>query len=116
MIAVEPRAAATVRNLIVAAAPWVAGRVVALMAGDAVAVASGSPRPAGPVGGPIPWAQCDTPGAGLQCARIRVPLDPSTCVDQAIAAYLTELTTPPRGAVCPSNQQPFDPDFTLGGG
>ena len=42
--------------------------------------------------------------------------DPSTCVDQAIHAYLTELITPPKGTVCQSNQQPFDPDFTLGGG
>jgi hypothetical protein len=37
--------------------------------------------------------------------------DPSTCVDKAMADYLIELITPPRGAVCPSDHQPFDPDF-----
>jgi pimeloyl-ACP methyl ester carboxylesterase len=38
--------------------------------------------------------------------------DPSACVDQAMVAYLTELITPPRGTVCQSDQQPFDPDFS----
>jgi hypothetical protein len=28
-----------------------------------------------------------------------------------MAAYLTELITPPKGAVCQSNEQPFDPEF-----
>ena len=37
--------------------------------------------------------------------------NPSTCVDQAMVDYVTELITPPRGTVCQSNQQPFDPDF-----
>jgi hypothetical protein len=37
--------------------------------------------------------------------------NPSTCVDQAMAAYLTELITPPKGTVCQSNEQPFDPEF-----
>jgi pimeloyl-ACP methyl ester carboxylesterase len=37
--------------------------------------------------------------------------NPSDCVDAAALAYLTELVTPPRGTVCQSNQQPFDPDF-----
>ena len=37
--------------------------------------------------------------------------DPSACVDAATSAYLVELTTPPRGTVCPSDRQPFDPDF-----
>ena len=37
--------------------------------------------------------------------------DPSTCVDEAMADYLTELITPPRGTVCQSDHQPFDPDF-----
>jgi hypothetical protein len=37
--------------------------------------------------------------------------NPSTCVDQAMAAYLTQLITPPKGAVCQSNEQPFDPEF-----
>jgi pimeloyl-ACP methyl ester carboxylesterase len=35
--------------------------------------------------------------------------DPSTCVDEAWVAYLTELITPPTGTVCQSDQQPFDP-------
>jgi hypothetical protein len=25
--------------------------------------------------------------------------------------YLTELIVPPKGSVCQSNQQPFDPEF-----
>lgn len=37
--------------------------------------------------------------------------NPSTCVDKAMADYLTELTTPPPGSVCQSDQQPFDPGF-----
>jgi pimeloyl-ACP methyl ester carboxylesterase len=40
--------------------------------------------------------------------------NPSECVDKAMADYLTELTTPPKGTVCQSEHQPFDPD--LGGG
>ena len=59
----------------VLAAALVAGCVVAFLAGDAVAGGSGSPRAAGPVGAPIPWAACVPPSEGLQCARIRVPLD-----------------------------------------
>jgi pimeloyl-ACP methyl ester carboxylesterase len=35
--------------------------------------------------------------------------DPSDCVERARAAYLVELTTPPKGTVCKANQQPFDP-------
>ena len=42
--------------------------------------------------------------------------NPSDCVDEAMVAYLTELITPPTGTVCQSDQQPFDPDFGLGGG
>jgi pimeloyl-ACP methyl ester carboxylesterase len=42
--------------------------------------------------------------------------NPSVCVDDAAVAYLTELITPPAGTVCQSDQQPFDPDFGLGGG
>jgi pimeloyl-ACP methyl ester carboxylesterase len=49
--------------------------LVALLSGDAGAGGPGSPRAAGQVGAPIPWAACDPPGEGLQCARIRVPLD-----------------------------------------
>ena len=37
--------------------------------------------------------------------------NPRACVDQAMVAYLTELITPPRGTVCQSDQQPFDPGF-----
>jgi pimeloyl-ACP methyl ester carboxylesterase len=37
--------------------------------------------------------------------------NPSTCVVEAMADYLTELITPPRGAVCQSNHLPFDLDF-----
>ena len=37
--------------------------------------------------------------------------DPSACVVAAMGAYLTGLTTPPPGTVCPSDRQPFDPDF-----
>jgi pimeloyl-ACP methyl ester carboxylesterase len=37
--------------------------------------------------------------------------NPSACVDKAMADYLTDLITPPRGTVCQSEQQPFDPDL-----
>jgi len=37
--------------------------------------------------------------------------DPSTCVEEASTAYLVHLVTPPRGTVCPSDRQPFDPHF-----
>jgi TAP-like protein len=37
--------------------------------------------------------------------------NPSACVDQAMVAYLVDLVTPPKGTVCQSDQQPFDPDF-----
>jgi pimeloyl-ACP methyl ester carboxylesterase len=66
---------AAVRQILVAAAALAAGCVVALPAGDAVAGGSGSPRAAGPVGAAIAWGACVPPGEGLQCARIRVPLD-----------------------------------------
>lgn len=39
------------------------------------------------------------------------PVDPSACVMDTMGAYLTDLTTPPPGTVCPSDRQPFDPDF-----
>jgi pimeloyl-ACP methyl ester carboxylesterase len=35
--------------------------------------------------------------------------NPSECVDNAMADYLANLTTPPPGTVCQSDQQPFDP-------
>ncbi len=37
--------------------------------------------------------------------------DPSTCVMQALGRYLTGLTTPARGKICPSDHGPFDPGF-----
>jgi len=37
--------------------------------------------------------------------------DPSECVERATTAYLVNHVTPPRGTVCPSDRQPFDPDF-----
>ena len=37
--------------------------------------------------------------------------NPSTCVEEAMADYLTELVTPPPGTVCQSKHLPFDPDF-----
>ena len=33
--------------------------------------------------------------------------DPSTCVERAMATYLTALVTPPNGTVCPSETMPF---------
>jgi pimeloyl-ACP methyl ester carboxylesterase len=39
------------------------------------------------------------------------PPDPSACVNRAITGYLVHLITPRRGTVCPSNRQPFDPNF-----
>jgi len=37
--------------------------------------------------------------------------DPSACVMKATARYLVHRVTPSRGTVCPSDRQPFDPDF-----
>ena len=37
--------------------------------------------------------------------------DPSACVKAATTAYLVSLVTPLPGTVCPSDHQPFDPDF-----
>jgi pimeloyl-ACP methyl ester carboxylesterase len=37
--------------------------------------------------------------------------DPSACVKGATRAYLTRLITPAPGTICPSDRQPFDPDF-----
>jgi pimeloyl-ACP methyl ester carboxylesterase len=37
--------------------------------------------------------------------------DPSACVMRATGSYLVDLTTPPRGTVCPSDHLPFDPAF-----
>jgi hypothetical protein len=38
-------------------------------------------------------------------------VDRSACVIARMGDYLTGLTTPPPGTVCPSDRQPFDPDF-----
>jgi hypothetical protein len=37
--------------------------------------------------------------------------DPSACVDAAMGKYLADLVTPPRGTICRSDRQPFDPHF-----
>ncbi len=37
--------------------------------------------------------------------------DPSICVDRARVDYLVNLTTPGRGAVCQSDQRPFQPSL-----
>jgi pimeloyl-ACP methyl ester carboxylesterase len=37
--------------------------------------------------------------------------DPSQCIDRARIAYLVRLNTPPKGTVCRSAKEPFDPDF-----
>ena len=37
--------------------------------------------------------------------------DPSACVQRAVTRYLVRLVAPPRGTVCESNHQPFDPKF-----
>jgi pimeloyl-ACP methyl ester carboxylesterase len=37
--------------------------------------------------------------------------NPSPCIEQAYVDYLTKLITPPKGTVCHSDQQPFDPGF-----
>jgi hypothetical protein len=37
--------------------------------------------------------------------------DPSTCVNKAMVDYLVDLITPPRGTVCASAHEPFDPAF-----
>jgi hypothetical protein len=37
--------------------------------------------------------------------------DPSRCVQRATSAYLVKLRAPRRGTICPSDRQPFDPEF-----
>jgi pimeloyl-ACP methyl ester carboxylesterase len=37
--------------------------------------------------------------------------DPSICVERALADYFADLVAPERGTVCPSDRQPFDPEF-----
>jgi pimeloyl-ACP methyl ester carboxylesterase len=37
--------------------------------------------------------------------------DPSACIQRTTRAYLVRLVAPPRGTICPSDRQPFDPDF-----
>ncbi len=37
--------------------------------------------------------------------------DPSACVVRATRNYLVDLITPPKGTVCTSDRQPFDPQF-----
>ena len=38
-------------------------------------------------------------------------VDPSACVQRAVTRYFVSLVTPRRGTVCPSDHQPFDPNF-----
>ena len=38
-------------------------------------------------------------------------VDPSSCVLSSYRRYLTQLSPPPRGTVCPSDRGPFDPEF-----
>jgi len=38
--------------------------------------------------------------------------DPSACVIRATGAYLVDLVAPPKGTVCTSDRQPFDPRFS----
>jgi hypothetical protein len=88
---------AAVRKVLVAAGALAAGFVAALLVGDTAAGGSGSPRAAGPVGAPIPWGACDPPGPGLQCARIRVPLDWDRPNGRAIRlAVIRHLASKPR--------------------
>jgi pimeloyl-ACP methyl ester carboxylesterase len=69
-----PAARAT-RRLLLVATGFAGALLVALSASHALAAEEpGSARPAGAFGAPIPWAPCG-PTEGLQCARIRVPLD-----------------------------------------
>jgi len=49
--------------------------LVGLLSGEAVADGAGSSKSGGAVSVSIPWGECNPPGDGLQCARIRVPLD-----------------------------------------
>jgi len=37
--------------------------------------------------------------------------DPSACVMRATGVYLVDLVAPPKGTVCASDRQPFDPHF-----
>ena len=49
--------------------------LVAFSPGASGAAVPASSLESGVVGSTIPWGPCDPPGADLQCARIRVPLD-----------------------------------------
>lgn len=42
--------------------------------------------------------------------------DPSACIVRATSRYLVQLITPPKGTVCASDQEPFDPNFGLRSG
>jgi pimeloyl-ACP methyl ester carboxylesterase len=39
--------------------------------------------------------------------------DPSACATAALGEYLVDLVLPEPGTVCPSDREPFDPDFGL---
>lgn len=63
------------RDPAVLAAAIAAACVVAPSAAAGVVDGPGLPSPGSAVGAPIVWGECDPPGEGLACARIRVPLD-----------------------------------------
>jgi len=67
--------AGVVRRILLAATALAAACVVALSAGGVAVASAGSTHSAGAVSESIPWAPCNPPQEGLQCARIRVPLD-----------------------------------------
>ena len=64
-----------VGRILLAATALAAACVVALSAGQVAGARAGSPHSAGAVSDSIPWRECNPPREGLQCARIRVPLD-----------------------------------------
>lgn len=39
------------------------------------------------------------------------PSDPSACTEKVLGEYLVDLVAPEPGTPCPSDRQPFDPDF-----
>jgi pimeloyl-ACP methyl ester carboxylesterase len=67
--------AGVVRRILLAATALAAACVAALSAGGVAGARAGSAHSAGAVSDSIPWGECSPPGEGLQCARIRVPLD-----------------------------------------
>ena len=71
----HPHSPNAVRKVLVVAAALASAMTVALLVAAPAGATPASPTSAAQVGAPIPWAACDPPDEGLQCARIRVPLD-----------------------------------------